>query len=198
MDYTGTINGEKIFARGTELRTLSRSPLTSMNTDTRWSTHFEAFSCALTLTIKAPSLSVQSSFVWYTRVLAGAAFSFVSWCAYARFTRAARETAVVLLKAASIMRVKGEKRKCRPSTGSSVGDAPSTRSSVHLFNPRRTVTCTRESVQPFRWVCFSYAWILKRVCAHSFPLWPLSFFSFIRACVSATVRSFPTRRAPSS
>lgn len=85
------------------------------------------------------------------------------------------ETIPSFLKAASIMRVKGEKKKrtCHPTPGNSAGDTPSTRSSVHLSNPRTRSQSHVNSFNPFLWMCFSYAWLFKRVYPFLFFLHPL-------------------------
>ena len=111
----------------------------------RWSTHFEAFSCASTLTIKAFPPSSPSTFCSvrgtstcirpharvHVRIRSQRAMLFLSFLNV--LTPGSRETASPFLKAASIMRVKGEKKRerkkrtCRPIPGNSAGDTRTAR-----------------------------------------------------------------------
>lgn len=94
------------------------------------------------------------------------AFSFRSSVRpYARFARVTRETASPFLKAASIMRVKGEKRNVSSYPWKLCG-----RYTFHAFLSSHlsnlpTRSHTRKLVHPF-WICFSYAWLFKRVCSN--------------------------------
>lgn len=100
------------------------------------------------------------------------AFSFVSQCPYAQFTR----NDTVVSQSSVDNEGKGrekKKRTCHPNPGNSAGDTPSTRSSVHLSNPRTRSQPHVNSFNPFLWMCFSYAWLFKRVYPFLFFLHPV-------------------------
>lgn len=119
MNYTGTGNGEKYLPAARDYVALFHlcSGINEHWHRARWSTHFEAFSSASTATIKAftsppsPALHpcVRRTNLSYLCVRECFFLRF-SVRPYARFARVTRETASPFLKAASIMRVKGEKR----------------------------------------------------------------------------------------
>lgn len=120
------------------------------------------------------------------------AFSFRSSVRpYARFARVTRETASPFLKAASIMRVKGEKRNVSSYPWKLCG-----RYTFHAFLSSHlsnlpTRSHTRKLVHPF-WICFSYAWLFKRVCSN-----PPTLLSrpFVILCVRVYVCRSPVRLA---